>query len=253
MKAFLKNIFLGALTVCLVSFAGCKKDTLPDYTETVLQTATTIAEETQPSDVSVSEQDTAVTFDYEPGSMGVYVKADPNIEVDPETLDNISMTLSDKRVELVRKRVSDRQFDFVKSGHQVGGFLLVDIPRDLLENAPESWENFECAVDYIAKQVMPDIYPAESYISGGGHLDFGFDMPTYMTFMIQTDNREQYIHNIYIGEKYIYDFWHDTAWLADSGETIMSTLSAEDIKPELNQADSWSVHDFPDFPGVPRS
>lgn len=71
--------------------------------------------------------------------------------------------------------------------------------------------------------------------------------------MIQTDNREQYIHNIYIGEKYIYDFWHDTFWLADSGETIMSTLSAEDIKPELNQADSWSVHDFPDFPGVPRS
>lgn len=248
MKALLKYVFLCVLIVCLAVFAGCKKDAPPDYAESAPQTEIT----TQPSDVSVSGQDTAVTFDYEPGSMGVYVKADPNIETDPEALDNISMTLSDKRTELVRKRVSDRQFDFVKSGHQVGGFLLVDIPRDLLENAPESWDDFESAADYIAKQVMPDIYPTESYICGGGHLDFSFDMPTYMTFMVQTDNREQYIHNIYIGEKYIYDFWHDTAWMADNGETIMSTLSAEDIKPELNQADSWSVHDFPDFPGEPR-
>ena len=54
------------------------------------------------------------------------------------------------------------------------------------------------------------------------------------------------------GEKHIYDFWHDASWMADSGGTIMSTLSAEDIKPKLNQSDDWSIHDFPDFPGVPR-
>lgn len=54
------------------------------------------------------------------------------------------------------------------------------------------------------------------------------------------------------GEKHIYDFWHDASWMADSGGTIMSTLSAEDIKPKLNQSDDWSIHDFSDFPGVPR-
>ena len=117
---------------------------------------------------------------------------------------------------------------------------------------PESWEEFVSVVDYIAKQVMPDVYPSNSYISGGGHLDFGFDLPSYMTFMIQNDNKDQYIHNIYVGEKYVYDFWFDTGWLADSGETIMSTISAEDIKPDLNQSDSWSIHDFPDFPGEPN-
>lgn len=77
-------------------------------------------------------------------------------------------------------------------------------------------------------------------------------MPVYMTFMIETDNKAQYTHRIYIGENYIYDFWYDNGWMADSGETIMSTLSAEDIKPELNQSDDWSIHDFPDFPGVPQ-
>lgn len=252
MKKNNKFISLCLCVICVASLSGCgkAKSTSLNTTDPMQQVATMPAETTQPT--IPPEQDTAITFDYAPGSMGIYVKADPNIEADPEVLDSISMTLSDKKTELTRVRVSNGQFDFVKNGRQIGGFVLVDIPREMLENEPESWAEFESIADYIAKQVMADVYPSKSYISGGGHIDFGFDMPVYMTFMILDDNKNQYIHNIYIGENYIYDFWHDAAWLADSGETIMSTLSAEDIKTELNQADSWSVHDFSDFPGVPN-
>ena len=254
MKKRFRFLLLCFIFACMAILAGCSKENAGSLnTPDVIQQSTSQQEESEQSQDTVpQEQNIAVTFDYAPGSMGIYVKADPNMEADPEVLDSITMTLSDKKVDLTRQRVSNCQFDFIKSGHQIGGFVLVDIPKEMLEKEPESWEEFVSVVDYIAKQVMPDMYPTNSYISGGGHLDFGFDLPSYMTFMIQNDNKDQYIHNIYVGEKYVYDFWFDTGWLADSGETIMSTLSAEDIKPDLNQSDSWSIHDFPDFPGEPN-
>lgn len=254
MKKHFGLLLLCIVLACMTVLAGCSKEKESSLNASeAMQQSTAQPEETeQPQDTVPKEQEIAVTFDYAPGSMGIYVKADSDMEADPEVLDSITMTLSDKKAELTRQRVSNCQFDFVKSGHQIGGFVLVDIPREMLEKEPENWEEFTSVVDYIAKQVMPDAYPTNSYISGGGHLDFGFDLPSYMTFMIQNDNRDQYIHNIYVGEKYVYDFWFDTGWLADSGETIMSTLSAEDIKPELNQSTSWSIHDFPDYPGAPQ-
>lgn len=248
MKKRMRFTLLCLLVICLTVLAGCRKSedsslNVPDPTNPV---------DNLPAGTEVlPEQKTAVTFDYAPGSMGIYVMADPDIEAGPEVLDSITMTLSDKHKELTRRCVSNRQFDFIKSGHQAGGFLLVDIPRNMLQKKPESWKEFLAIADYLANQVMPDIYPSKSYISGGGHVDFCYDLPVYMVFMVQTENRDQYVHCIYIGEKYIYDFWHDTAWLADSGETIMSTLYAEDIKPELNRSERWSIHDFTDFPGVP--
>ena len=252
MKKHFGLLLLCIVLACMTSLAGCgkEKESSLNASESMRQNTSQPEETEQPYDTVPQEQDSAVTFDYTPGSMGIYVKADPDMEADPEVLDSLTMTLSDKKAELIRQRVSNCQFDFVKSGHQIGGFVLVDIPKEMLEKEPESWEEFVSVVDYIAKQVMPDAYPTNSYISGGGHLDFGFDLPSYMTFMIQNDNKDQYIHNIYVGEKYVYDFWFDTGWLADSGETIMSTLSAEDIKPELNQSTSWSIHDFPDYPGA---
>lgn len=252
MKKHFGLLLLCIVLACMTILAGCgkEKESSLNASESMRQNTSQPEETEQPYDTVPQEQDSAVTFDYTPGSMGIYVKADPDMKADPEVLDSITMTLSDKKAELIRQRVSNCQFDFVKSGHQIGGFVLVDIPREMLEKEPESWEEFTSVVDYIAKQVMPDAYPTNSYISGGGHLDFGFDLPSYMTFMIQNDNKDQYIHNIYVGEKYVYDFWFDTGWLADSGETIMSTLSAEDIKPELNQSTSWSIHDFPDYPGA---
>lgn len=249
MKKANRYIFLFLLAVGLTILAGCGKEEAKAPEQ--MQPAVSIPAETEEyRDTDFQEQD--LTFDYEPGSMGIYVKVDPNIEAGPEVLDSITMTLSDKHKELTRQRVSNYQFDFIKSGHQIGGFVLVDIPRDMLKKVSESYADFEAVVDHLAKQVMPDAYPSKAHISGGGHVDYGFDIPMFLTFMIEDDSKDKYIHHIYIGENYIYDFWHDTAWLADSGETIMSTLSAEDIKPELNQSDGWTIHDFSDLPGETR-
>lgn len=228
------------LSVLCAALAGCGKmneETLPVFT----------APETTAAAVPLEAEGPPV-FDYEPGSMGIYVMADPNIEAAPEVLDSITMTLTDGKQEVRRNRVSDRQFDIVSKGHQVGGFVLVDIPREMLEKAPDSWDDFKAAVDHIAKQVMPGIYPAKAQISGGGGPLLSYDLPAYMVFSIEADDGTQYYHMIYIGETYIYDFWHDTCWFADGGETMRTTLSAEDIKPTLNQHEAWSIHDFPDNP-----
>lgn len=238
-----------------IAVTGCaeKEEYLPPATmspvEAVVNTDTPVTETAQ-----AQEQDEVLKFDYKPGSMGIYITADPNIEADPEVLDSITMTLSDMDQELTRHRVSDRQFDLIKNGYQAAGFVLVDIPREMLEKAPDSWPDFEAAADHIAKQVMPDIYPSGSYINGGGHTEYrDVSLPVYMTFMIEKDGTKpgttaQYHHRIYIGEHYIYDFWFDQAWMADGGGTIMESLDAEDIKPELNEHEPWSIHDFPDNP-----
>lgn len=247
MKNWNRVLVLCLCVTLFVSLCGCK-NTSVDTTPSMQQIATMPTETETPT--TSTPPDTTIVFDYAPGSMGIYVKADLNVEADSDVLDSISMKLSDQKAELTRVRVSNNQFDFVKNGHQIGGFVLVDISREMLEKEPESWAEFTSVADHIAKQTMSEVYPSQSYISGGGHIDFGFDMPIYMTFMILDNSKHQYIHNIYIGENYIYDFWHDTAYLADSGETIMSSLSAEDIKPELNQANAWSIHDFADYPGV---
>lgn len=251
MKHSIRTLSLYVSLTCFLILSGCgKRDTAILDTSQPMDIIQT--DEATQSQEAIPQEKT-VTFDYEPGYMGIYVKADPSIHVDAEVLDSITMTLSDKSTELTRKKVSNSQFDFIKQGHQIGGFVLVDIPREMLEKEPNSWEEFTMIVDPIANQVMADAYPSEAYISGGGHLDFGNDLPAYMTFMIQNDHKDQYIHNIYIGEKYIYDFWLDSGWMADGGGTIMETLSAEDIKPELNQADAWNIHDFDDYPGNPES
>lgn len=236
-----KAALLLALLLLCAALAGCGKkaeeETLPVFT---------LPETTEAA--VIPQEESEPIFDYEPGSMGIYVKADPNIEADPEVLDSITMTLTDGKQEVRRNRVSNRQFDIVNHGHQVGGFLLVDIPREMLEKAPDSWDDFKAAVDHIGKQVMPEVYPSKAHISGGGGPFLNYDLPVYMSFSIEADDGTQYYHMIYIGETYIYDFWHDTCWFADGGETMRQTLSAEDIKPELNQHEPWSIHDFPGKP-----
>lgn len=136
-------ILLFLFAVSLLCFTGCGKKATADLLETQAQTV-----------AAVKETQAAISFNYAPGSMGIYVKAASNIEAEPEVLDSFSMTLSDKKTELTRHRVSDCQFDIVKSGRQVGGFLLVDISRDVLKKASESRTNFETAAGAIASQVM---------------------------------------------------------------------------------------------------
>ena len=53
-------------------------------------------------------------------------------------------------------------------GVQAGGILLVDLPGDLLDQAAESREGHTALADYLAKQVMPDVYPARAHLNGGG-------------------------------------------------------------------------------------
>ena len=104
------------LLLCLTAFTGCGKEEPPAAPET-----------TQAALQDTAPQEQKTTFDYGPGSLGFYVKASLNIEAGPEVLDSITMTLSDQQKELTRCRVSNRQFDFVKNGHQMGGFLQ-DLP-----------------------------------------------------------------------------------------------------------------------------
>ena len=88
MKKNNKFISLCLCVICVASLPGCGKgkSTSLNATDPMQQVATMSAETTQPT--IHTEQDTAITFDYAPGSMGIYVKADPNIEADPEVLNS---------------------------------------------------------------------------------------------------------------------------------------------------------------------
>lgn len=250
MKKHFRFLLLCFIFACMAILAGCGKENAGSLnTPEVIQQSTSPQEETEQSqDTIPQEHNTAVTFDYAPGSMGIYVKADQNMTADPEVLDSLTMTLSDKESTLTRHRVSDCQFDFVKNGRQIGGCVLVDIPKDMLQKKPENWEEFETIVEHVALQIMTDGYPSKSYIGGGGHADFGVELTPYMFFSIESDEGAVYNYNIYIGETYVYVLWNDTAWMGDAWSTIMSTLSAEDIKAELNQVEDWTIHDFDDWP-----
>ena len=79
MKQHIKLISLCLCVICALSLAGCgkEKEVSPNATDPLPQ-MTTIPSETELPAIS-QEQNTSFTFDYEPGSMGIYVKADPNM------------------------------------------------------------------------------------------------------------------------------------------------------------------------------
>lgn len=236
-------IQLCLIVICLGILAGCSKEKEPSLNahEPTQQIIPTPAETDQYQDTIPQMQEASPTFDYGPNPWtGTYISADCSIVADSEVLDSITMTLPEG---FYRHRVSDRQIDFVRDGQQVGGFLLVDIPRDMLEKAAESREGFDALGDHLGKQVMPSIYPSESYVSGGGQIK---DTDFYLVVFIRTEKRNelwtQYMHRIYIGEQYCYDFWIDDSFWGDSGFGIEESLSCEDIKPELNEVEfAWSM------------
>ena len=231
--------------ICLFSGCGKEEAAFQSVPETTSLDSTVQREETaattqtsQGQDTAVQEESTAIDYGPNPWS-GTYIMADPNMEADPEVLDSITMTLPE---DVTRHRVSNCQIDFVKNGTQVGGFLLVDIPEDMLEKASQTKEDFEVLSDHVAKQVMPDIYPAEASLWGGGHTK---GRNHYLTIFVKTAEKNgawtQYRHYIYVGEEYCYDFWIDEGWWGDSGFGIMESLSCADIKPELNEVEfAWS-------------
>lgn len=238
-KLMKKQILLTLLTLFLLT--GCGKT--PEAPAAIPES--TAPAEPMPQEPPAQGQEPAPAFDYGPNPWtGTYFMANPDIEADPSVLDSVTMTLPEG---VTRRRVSDRQLDFVKNGTQVGGIMLVDIPKDMLEQAAQSMENFDALADHLGKQVMPDIYPSEAHLSGGGKIK---DTNYYLAVMIETEMRgslcTQYLHRIYVGEQYCYDFWIDEAFWGDSGFGITGSLSADDIQPEQNEVEfAWSLEDRP--------
>ena len=250
MDKYLKSIFIFLLVSCLALFAGCEtkeshsnniqESTKQENSVPIEELSTSQPQVSQSQDIDTPEQNEAVVFSHEPNSfLGTYITADPNIQAGPEVLDSITMTLPEG---ITRQRVSDRQFDFVRDGTQVGGFLLVDIPEDMLKKAAETKDDFLTLSDHLGKQIMEDVYPSELTVVGGGKIK---NSEFYLAVFFKSNEKDgiwaQYLHRIYIGEEYCYDFWLDEAWWPDAGLGIQDSLSSSDIKPELNKADfAWS-------------
>lgn len=233
-----RDILLLTLLLCFV-LMGCGKK------EERLNTATEAAE-TETTVSAAAEGENLSTLPYKPGRMGLYVMADPEIEADPEVLDSISFDATDGSVDLNRYHVSNRQHDLVKNGMQVGGFILIDIPKEMLTDATESFDGFKALAEYVGKKVLPDVYPGKAIIGGGGHTTGG-DNNSFVVISYQMGegmSKAQQWHRIYVGEKYCYDFWYDQTWFYDEG-AIMKSLSAEDIKPEWNREAvfRWTVEE----------
>ena len=233
-----RDILLLTLLLCFV-LMGCGKK------EERLNTATEAAE-TEATASAVAEGENLSALPYKPGRMGLYVMADPEIEADSEVLDSISFDATDGSVDLNRYQVSNRQHDLVKNGMQVGGFILIDIPKEMLTDATESFDGFKALAEYVGKKVLPDVYPGKAIIGGGGHTTGG-DNNSFVVISYQMGegmSKAQQWHRIYVGEKYCYDFWYDQTWFYDEG-AIMKSLSAEDIKPEWNREAvfRWTVEE----------
>lgn len=232
-----RDILLLTLLLCFV-LMGCGKK------EERLNTATEAAE--TETTASAAEGENLSALPYKPGRMGLYVMADPEIEAGPEVLDSISFDATDGSVDLNRYHVSNRQHDLVKNGMQVGGFILIDIPKEMLTDATESFDGFKALAEYVGKKVLPDVYPGKAIIGGGGHTTGG-DNNSFVVISYQMGegmSKAQQWHQIYVGEKYCYDFWYDQTWFYDEG-AIMKSLSAEDIKPEWNREAvfRWTVEE----------
>lgn len=237
-----RRVLLITLFICAI-LMGCEKK--QSHLETATEAAEKVTVNSELMDSATSEEEAAPELSYTPGQMGVYVMAAPDIEAGPEVLDSVHFDATDGQVELTRHRVSNRQHDLVKNGMQVGGFLLIDVPKEMLNEAAESFEGFKALAEHVGKQVLPDVYPGKAVIGGGGHTTGGtnnsFVSITYK--MGDGVGKAQQWHRIYVGENYCYDFWYDQSWFYDGGGAIMKSLSAEDIKPERNREAvfNWTV------------
>lgn len=241
----MKKTYGFVLLTLLLSFVlmGCGKEERLSITTEATETETASYGTT----ASATEEEIPSELPYKPGQMGVYVMADPEIEADSEVLDSISFDATDGSVDLNRYHVSNRQHDLVKNGMQVGGFILIDIPREMLNDAAESFDGFKALAEYVGKKVLPDVYPGKAYITGGGHSTGGTNN-SFVVISYQNDEgigRGKQWHQIYVGEEYCYDFWVDQTWFYDGGTAIMESLSAADIKPERNREAvfHWTVEE----------
>ena len=211
----MKKTYGFVLLTLLLSFVlmGCGK-------EEERLSITTEATETETASygttASATEEEIPSELPYRPGRMGFYVMADS------EVLDSISFDATDGSVDLNRYHVSNRQHDLVKNGMQVGGFILIDIPKEMLTDAAESFDGFKALAEYVGKKVLPDVYPGKAIIGGGGHTTGG----THNSFVVISyqmgdgmDEAKQW-HQIYVGEKYCFTTVAQQLWKALLPQTL---------------------------------
>lgn len=149
-----------------------------------------------------------------------------SVTVPSETLENVHITLPE---DMSRKKISDIQDDFILNGQQVGGIVLVDVPKELLDSPRKGV--FEIA-ERIRLQLMPDVPAKEAdLISWGGCPN------AYMELGIGPEEIH-YFHYIFRGTAYTYDVWFNWNLLGKDSDTIyeiVKSVSGEDILPENNQ------------------
>lgn len=248
MKKTLVILSLSLLLAVVCMGCGSKNEDGVNTSEAVAE-STVITDPTTSETTSkpLSQEDLIASLPYTPGKMGYYVMADPEIDVGEEVLDSISFDATDGEVQLTRYKVSNSQHDLIKNGKQIGGFIIIDIPQEMLDAAADSFDGFKALAEYVGKKVLPDVYPGKAIIGGGGHIVGGsrnsFVAITYQ--MGEGKEKAQQWHRIYVGENYCYDFWQDQSWFSDGGTAIMKSLSAEDIKMERNRdaVFHWTVEE----------
>ena len=159
-------------------------------------------------------------------SSGNVVNATSPLEVDPEALNGVSITLPQ---DMTRETVSDIQHDFIQDGKQVGGIVIVDIPNEMLESP---YGYLLQISDLIGQQLMPDVDSDEiEFIGAGGNV--------YAYMEVYTGKGEdiRYYHYLLRGETYLYDIWFSYDEIdTEAASQILATVSSEDIIAELNKS-----------------
>lgn len=242
-------MIIAAAAILLLPGCGKKEAQMPASSEAVSQSnSRDVSTVPEAPTAELSNEELIASLPYKPGSLGIYVMAAPNIEAGPEVLDSISFEATDGEAELTRYRVSNRQHDLIKNGKQIGGWVLTEIPREMLDNAADNFDGFKALTAHLGEQLFPSLYPEEFKVTGGGHVTEGSHNSFVIVSFVKSDGMDkvQYVLYLYVGEEYCYILWHDSSYFADSGERIMQTLSAGDIKPEQNHGAvfNWTVKEI---------
>lgn len=142
------------------------------------------------------------------------------------TIEDISITLPNG---ISRKTISDIQDDFVLNDQQVGGIVLVDIPKELLDSPMKGL--FEIT-ELLRQQLMPDVPAKEVEI-----ISWGGSQNAYMELAVGPDEIA-YFHYLFRGINNTYDVWFNWELMnqdSDKIYKIVNSVAGDDILQENNQ------------------
>lgn len=149
-----------------------------------------------------------------------------SISVEPETIENIHLTLPEG---MYREHISDIQDDFLLNDQQVGGIVLVDIPEELLDSPMKGL--FEIT-ELLRQQLMSDVPAKEVDI-----ISWGGSQNAYMELAVGPEEID-YFHYLFRGTNNTYDVWFNWKLLNQDSDTIykiVNSVTGEDILPQNNQ------------------